>query len=353
MGLHHAVKYRSLEEVDLVAIVDRRMLRATEVAAQLGCKAFESVDDLLASDLHIDAATVATPTNSHYPIATRLLQEGIHCIVEKPLALTSTDARALVETARGASRILLPGHIERFNPAVRSVRDRKGDFHYITAYRVGPMSFRSVDTDVVLDVMTHDIDIALFLTGCADAKVEVVRAFSSPENINDIAKAEIRFGSCLADLVASRLAIARRRKMRLYASDGYYSIDCSQRSAVHLDRDRYVTGLRELHLYQEMGREIAPDAIFAAVGAEHIADPQRYGTDPLTEEIKYFLGLVNGTIDDDILKAEDGVTVVAIAEAILRLCSPLNTFQAGVSFRAAHDSLSATIEPEQPTVQKP
>ncbi|HKO55807.1 MAG TPA: Gfo/Idh/MocA family oxidoreductase [Thermoanaerobaculia bacterium] len=334
MGARHVVKYASLDRVEVVAVVDQRAARAQEVAEELKCQWFARVEDLLTSDIGIDAASIATPTATHFDVTKALLDAGVHCLVEKPLALTSEEASRLVSLAHARKRTLLPGHIERFNPAVRAVRARRPSIQYITAYRVGPMSFRSVDTDVVLDVMTHDIDIALFLTGCAGADVTVVRAFASPENINDIAKAELRIGSCVADLVASRLAIARRRKMRIFAADGYYSIDCSKRTAVQMERARYLEGLKELRMYQEMRREVSADEIFTAVGAKHIVDSERDGNDALTEELQHFLSHVRGEATESVVTGEDGVAVVRIAEAILRSCAAENVVRPIESFRA-------------------
>ncbi len=334
MGTHHALKYHSMANVELVAIVDPVFsTRASVLASKLDCLAFTSVGELLASGTRVDAATVASPTNTHAPIASELLMAGVSCLVEKPLAHNSVAAQALVELAALRSLVLLPGHIERFNPAVRAVRERRPQISYITAYRVGPISFRSIDIDVVMDVMTHDIDIALFLTGASDADVVVTRAFAAPEGINDIAKAEIRLGTCIADLVASRLAIARRRKMRIFAADGYFSIDCSKGTAVHVDRGRYFAGLRDLRLYQEMGREIVGDSIFAAVGAEHMVDVQRHGSDALAEELKYFLSVVRGEALADALTASDGVKVIRIAEAIIAGCSGAQSIQLSDTFR--------------------
>jgi len=334
MGARHAIKYRALDGVEIVAVVDQHATRAQEVAAELRCRWFTSVHELLESGVPVDAASVATPTATHYSVGTALLEAGIHCLVEKPLALNSSDARKLMNTAQRLERVLLPGHIERFNPAVRAVREQKPEIQYVTAYRVGPMSFRSLDTDVVLDVMTHDIDIALFLTGSSETTVCVVRAFASPENINDIAKAELRMGTCVVDLVASRLAIARRRKIRIFASDGYYSIDCSKRTAVHLERTRYLEGLKELHMYQQMGREVLGDEIFNAVGAKQIVDSLHDGSDSLTEELRHFIDEVNGRPHERIVTATDGVTVVSIAEEILLVArAGLNVFTPPESFR--------------------
>jgi len=333
MGARHAIKYRALEGVEILAVVDQHATRAQEVASELRCRWFSSVDDLLNSDVSIDVASVATPTATHFSIGTQLLEAGVHCLIEKPLAANSSDARQLTATAKRAGRVLLPGHIERFNPAVRAVRERRPHIQYLTAYRVGPMSFRSVDTDVVLDVMSHDIDISLFLTGSSEAEVSVARAFASPENVNDIAKAELRMGTCVVDLVASRLAIARRRKMRIFAADGYYSIDCAKAKAVQLERGRYLEGLKELRMYQEMGREVSGDDIFRAVGAKQIVDSLGDGSDALTEELRYFIAEVSGKSHERILTANDGVTVVSIAEDILSACSGLNVFYPPESFR--------------------
>jgi predicted dehydrogenase len=281
----------------------------------------------------VDAASVATPTATHYDIATKLLEAGVDCLVEKPLAVNSIDARKLTIQAHDLGRVLIPGHIERFNPAVRAVRERNPDIQYITAYRVGPMSFRSVDTDVVLDVMTHDIDIALFLTGASEASVGVARAFASPENINDVAKAELHMGPCIVDLVASRLAIARRRKMRIFSSDGYFSIDCSKRTAVHLDRANYHAGLAELQMYQEMRREVSPDEIFTAVRAKQIVDSSVDSSDPLALELGHFIAHVKGDATEHVVTAEDGVAVIVIAEKILDACTQGGVIRFAESFR--------------------
>jgi predicted dehydrogenase len=325
-----------MEEVEVMAVVDTNFARAAQVAEQLGCKWFESVDDLIASKLQFEAASIAAPTIFHEGLAKKFLGQGVHCLVEKPLAESSIAAQRLVEAAKAGERVLIPGHVERFNPGVMAVKKERPKINYIKGYRVGPMSFRSTDTDVVMDVMIHDIDLALYLARGEDVRVEVIRAVGSPEGVNDVANAHLRIGEgCFADLTASRLAIARRRKLRMFTDDGYYSIDCGRGSAMKLRRTKYYEGLRGLKLYQDIIGEPTPEQIFAMVGAESIAEPgTRESGDGLSFELNYFIQAVRGKSGGDVVTAEDGVRAIEVAEQVMGLLTKGDTIEPDVSFRA-------------------
>lgn len=324
MGALHALKYHSLADAKLVAVVDTRESRAKQVATQLACAPFTSVHEMLSSGLRIDAVTLAAPTAAHYSIASQLIESGIHCLVEKPFCENAKQAEALADVARQRAVILIPGYVERFNPAVQAVASDRPEVRYIKSYRVGPMSFRSIDIDVVKDILIHDLDLALYLSREDSVKVEVVRAISSPEGLNDIVNVHLKIGSsCYADLTASRLAIARRRKLRIFTTDGYYSIDCGRKTAVRLRRDDFYAGLPELRMHQEMGREPTAPEVFDAVKAKKLFEPghNSQSSDSLRSELRHFLDLVSMPSGPSRITANDGVIVLRLAERIMECLS--------------------------------
>lgn len=316
MGFRHAVRYLGVPQAKLVAVVDSNEVRAAQVANELGCRWFGSVEALLESGVPFNAASVATPTGTHVEVATKLLRAGKHCLIEKPLAESSVAASKLMSLAKSLNRIAMPGHIERFNPGIRAVFGEGRKIKYLKSDRVGPLSFRSTDSDVIMDVMIHDIDLCrLFFEG--KASVDVVRAVSSPPGINDIANVHLRF-SCggIADLTASRLAISRRRKLRMFGDDVYYSVDCEEKSAYKIERVNYYSGLRVLKMYQDTSHEPTSSEIFDAVGAEPIAGAGREdAVDPLVAELSAFVNSISG--GEVLVGPADGVRAIAIAETIL------------------------------------
>ncbi|MEE8169884.1 MAG: Gfo/Idh/MocA family oxidoreductase, partial [Phycisphaerae bacterium] len=160
MGRHHARLYSEMPEAELVAVVDRRLDRAQEIAAKFHTEAFPSLDELPA---RVAAASVAVPTSAHRAVAEALLARGVAVLVEKPLALTMDDGRKLVEFADRSGVLLSVGHTERFNPVVRALRRLEIEPRFIETDRISPFSFRSADIGVVADMMIHDLDVLLHL----------------------------------------------------------------------------------------------------------------------------------------------------------------------------------------------
>ena len=317
MGHNHVLRYSDLPEVELVAIVEPRAERAAQYARQFSCHAFVSIDDLFTSSVELDAVSIVTPTAYHSRIATSFLERGVHCLVEKPLADSSEKAQKLVDLAEQNGLVLLPGHVERFNPAVRAIRDKLSSIEYIKSYRVGPMSFRSIDTDVVMDLMTHDLDLVLHLCETDDVSIDVTRAVIGPKKLNDIANVHLRVGkSCFADLTASRFAIAKRRKMRIFCRNDYFSIDCTKGRAMRMNRGRFQLGIPQLKIYQELGREPSPDEVFRHLGAEILVSPGNGQYDALEAELRFFIECIHGKFDRSLLTANDGVRVIKLAEKI-------------------------------------
>jgi predicted dehydrogenase len=233
-GRNHLRVYRELEGaghgVALVAAVEPDSTRAAAVAADYAIPVFASIDDLLSADLKLDAATVAVPTVHHHAVASPLLEAGLDLLVEKPLAASLAEADDLIviaETHSGdkGNLILQPGHLERFNPAVLAIEPKLRRPMFFEAHRLSVFTPRSLDVDVVLDLMIHDLDIVLTF---AHSPVREVRAVGLPilSPKVDIANVRVEFESgCVANFTASRVSTERVRKLRFFEPRQYVSID--------------------------------------------------------------------------------------------------------------------------------
>jgi predicted dehydrogenase len=228
-GKNHLRVYRELEAaglgVALVAAVEPDSARAAETASRYAIPVFSTVDELLAADLKIDAATVAVPTVHHHAVASALLDAGLDLLIEKPLAATLAEADDLVGRADKGKRILQPGHLERFNPAVLAIQPQLRRPMFFESHRLSVFTPRSLDVDVVLDLMIHDLDIVLTF---ADSPVREVRAVGLPilSPKVDIANVRVEFESgCVANFTASRVSTERVRKLRFFEPRQYVSID--------------------------------------------------------------------------------------------------------------------------------
>ena len=228
-GKNHLRVYRELETagqgVALVAAVEPDAARAAETAAEYAIPVFSSVDELLAADLKLAAATVAVPTVQHHAVASALLDAGLDLLVEKPLAAGLTEADDLIQRAEKSKRILQPGHLERFNPAVLAIEPQLHRPMFFESHRLSIFTPRALDVDVVLDLMIHDLDIVLTF---AASPVREVRAVGLPilSPKVDIANVRIEFESgCVANFTASRVSTERVRKLRFFEPRQYVSID--------------------------------------------------------------------------------------------------------------------------------
>ena len=228
VGQHHARVYESLPEARLVGVHDIDQARAGEVAARHSCRAFVHLRDLLAE---VDAVSVAVPTVDHHRVARAVLDQGRSVLVEKPMASTLAEADDLIRAAAERGRVLQVGHIERFNPAVDVLRATVSQPRFIEVHRLGEFSPRSLDIDVVLDLMIHDLDILLSLDGSEAAGVDAVGVPVLTPKV-DIANARVRFASGLiANLTASRVSAEKVRKFRVFAPRTYISVDFTAREA--------------------------------------------------------------------------------------------------------------------------
>ena len=225
MGRLHAQKCALLAEegeIDFVGVCDASAETAKAVAKEFGVAVLEDLDRVVAT---ADAACIAVPTVRHADIASELLRGGLDVLIEKPIATSRAEARALIETARVSGRFIQVGHIERFSSAFREIAPILTRPRFIEAHRLGPYPARATDVGVVLDLMIHDLDIAVQLAG---AEVERVEAVGVPvlSTTEDIANARVRFANdCILNLTASRVSPERVRKIRVFQPDSYVSID--------------------------------------------------------------------------------------------------------------------------------
>ena len=228
LGQHHARVYADLPGATLAGIYDADPSRAAEVAARHGVPAFRQLRELTDA---ADAISVAVPTVDHHRVARTLLESGKDVLVEKPMTAGLEEAEDLIGLASEKGAVLQVGHIERFNPAVDALRKAALQPRFIEVHRLSPFSPRSLDVDVVLDLMIHDLDIVLCLDGSGAVQVDAVGVPVLTSKV-DIANARLRFASGLiANLTASRVSAEKVRKFRVFSPKTYISVDFAARSA--------------------------------------------------------------------------------------------------------------------------
>jgi predicted dehydrogenase len=226
LGAFHADKYATLPDVELVAVVDADHARADTVAARCHTRAATDYRSLFDD---VDCVSLAVPTPLHFALALDFLLHDIDVLVEKPMTETVTDGRTLVDTAEQRGRILQVGHLERFNPAIRALAGIITQPRFIECHRLAPFVERGTDVDVILDLMIHDLDVILSLVQADVQSVEAVGVPVLSEN-TDIANARLRFtNGCIANITASRVALKRERKIRLFQADTYVSVDYGEK----------------------------------------------------------------------------------------------------------------------------
>ncbi|MDA2934598.1 Gfo/Idh/MocA family oxidoreductase [Acidobacteria bacterium AH-259-D05] len=243
LGEHHTRIYSELPEAELVSVVDVEEERLQPVASRYQCNAYRDYKEVLDS---VEAISLAVPTRQHARIGAECLSRGVHVLVEKPIAQNLQEADELIQAQEKSGAILQVGHSERFNPAFLAVKDRITQPRFFEAHRLGVFVPRSLDVDVVLDLMIHDLDLILHLV---DSPIREIRAVGIPVITpkTDIANARLEFDNgCVANVTASRVSRERIRKLRLFQSRDYVSIDFHK-------QDVEMFSLRE----KDQGRRIA------------------------------------------------------------------------------------------------
>ncbi|HYM79242.1 MAG TPA: Gfo/Idh/MocA family oxidoreductase [Candidatus Dormibacteraeota bacterium] len=299
-GRNHARVYKELEQqgerVRLLGVVDPDVNRADAVAREFGCKAFGSVQQLLTTHSEVQAASVASPTVHHLPVARELMKAGVDVLIEKPMAATLAEAEELVALAATHKRIAQVGHLERFNPAVQATLPILSRPMFFEVHRLSVFTPRSLDVDVVLDLMIHDLDIVLAF---AKSAVKEVRAVGLPvlSGKVDIANVRLEFESgCIANFTASRVSTERVRKLRFFQPRQYVSLDY---------------GRQEVLVFT-VGSDGAP-SVNPQIG---VSKPPVASEEPLHAELKSFLKAVRER-STPVVSLDDGRRALGLALEIV------------------------------------
>ncbi|MCX6355604.1 MAG: Gfo/Idh/MocA family oxidoreductase [Candidatus Aureabacteria bacterium] len=222
LGKHHARIYSQIPDIELAGVVDIDARTAAKVASRLGTSAYARLSDIPG---RIDGVSVVVPTDVHLPVAREAFALGAHVLIEKPIALNVAEANEIIERAREKGLVLQVGHIERFNPAILALRKILTRVGFIEVHRLAPYKAEGTEVGVVLDLMIHDIDIILNIV---HSPIKDIRAVGIPvlSSSEDIANARIQFeNGCIANVTASRISFEKVRKIRIFQSNAYISLD--------------------------------------------------------------------------------------------------------------------------------
>jgi predicted dehydrogenase len=226
LGRFHAQKYAGLADCELVGVADPAPEARERLRTELGVPGFADHHELLG---RVDAVSIATPTGLHHAVARDFLEVGAHVLVEKPITATADEARELIAIAGRRGLVLQVGHLERFNPVIRAVAGELAAPRFIESNRLAPFKPRGTDVSVVLDLMIHDIDLIEHIVRSPIESIDAIGAPVFTDEI-DIANARIRFeNGCVADVTASRISMKAERKLLIFQSDAYLSIDLQQK----------------------------------------------------------------------------------------------------------------------------
>ena len=299
-GRNHARVYHQLaqqgEAVRLAGVVDSDLPRADVVAKEFGCRSFGSIQQLTTTHSEIQAASIAVPTIHHLEVARALMEAGIDVLIEKPVATSLAEAEDLIAMAQRLSRIAQVGHLERFNPAVRATIPLVSQPMFFEVHRLSVFSPRSLDVDVVLDLMIHDLDVVLSFV---NAPVREIRAVGLPilSGKVDIANVRMEFDSgCVANFTASRVSTERVRKLRFFQPRQYISLDYSRQDVLAFS----IGGEGEASGMPSVNPQIK------------VSKPPVTAEEPLHAELKSFLGSVRRR-SKPLVSLEDGRRALAVA----------------------------------------
>ncbi|MEZ5359907.1 MAG: Gfo/Idh/MocA family oxidoreductase [Candidatus Zixiibacteriota bacterium] len=302
LGQHHARWASRIDAIEFAGIYDIDIARAEKIAGDIGCKLFTSMDELLAQ---VDAVSVVTTTTSHCEVALKVIHAGKHLLIEKPIAATLEEADRIIAAAEAKGVKLTVGHIERFNPALHGLDDYALRPSFIEAHRLAAFNPRGADVAVVLDLMIHDIDLALHLIK-SPVKTIAASAVAVVSDSEDIANARLTFeNGAVANLTASRISLQPMRKLRIFQGLGYFSLDLAKKQAdlYRILDDKAVTGEFVLPL-GESGKKIGY--------VKKSGDDK----DMLEAEISAFVNAVKNNTDV-IITGNEGRAALAVALQVI------------------------------------
>jgi predicted dehydrogenase len=313
MGKLHARVYSQMPSVKLVGIHDASLETAQSVAHDYGSKAFASLDEMLS---HVRAVTIAVPTQFHLAVAEQCLNKRVACLIEKPLAKSPEECRRIVDCSRANDTLVQVGHIERFNPAIRAMERLDISPGFIEVTRISPLTFRSIDIGVVMDMMIHDIDIVLKLARSEVISIDAT-GVSVIGDVEDICNARLRFANgCVANVTASRLALKTERRLRVFSHDAYVSIDYQKRYGMVAHRSGNVQAIRDAAVKIRSG-EIEDLSQLNFSDLVHIEELAIDDVEPLRSELDAF---VDSVVHDKpaVISAADGLANVELATRIVQ-----------------------------------
>lgn len=317
MGRLHARVYSEMPGIALIGVHDVLQENGDAVAESFSCKSFKSAEELISQ---VDAITIAVPTVSHVQLAHASLSHGVACLIEKPLAKDVNDARQIADDARRYGVTAMVGHIERFNPVMRATSRLDIRPRFIEVIRISPMTFRSIDVGVVLDMMIHDIDIVLRLASSKVAKIDAI-GVSVIGDVEDICNARLTFeNGCVANMTASRLALKTERRMRVFSPDAYVSLDYQKRYGLVARRSENIEAIRQAAAKIRSG-EIADLSELNYADIVHVEELQIDDIEPLRAELESFAAAVRGDAPPEV-SVEDGVAAVETATRIVESIAP-------------------------------
>ena len=297
-GRNHARIYQQLarqgEAVRLVGVVDAEVSKADAVAREFGCRGFGSVEQLVSTHSEVQAASVAVPTVHHLQVARGLMESGVDVLIEKPLATSLAEADELIALAQRLGRIGQVGHLERFNSAVTATLPLITQPMFFEVHRLSVFTPRSLDVDVVVDLMIHDLDIVLSFV---NSRVAEIRAVGLPilSAKVDIANVRLQFASgCVANFTASRVSTERVRKLRFFQPGQYVSLDY---------------GRQDVTVFSVGGDGAGTPSVNPQIA---ISKPATVGAEPLHAELKAFLATVRER-SQPLVSLEEGRRALEVA----------------------------------------
>jgi predicted dehydrogenase len=314
LGKLHAALLKEIDLAEVIGIYDLDRAKAEKVAAELNLVVFNESEKLLEQ---ADAACIVTPTSVHFDTAMQALKNNCHLFIEKPICSAENEAEQLITLSREKGKILQVGHIERFNPAVLALSDVEINPLFIESHRLAPFNLRGTDVAVILDLMIHDLDLILALVKSKPVSIAASGVNVVSETI-DIANARLQFeNGCVANVTASRISVKKMRKMRIFQSNGYISLD-------------FVDGFSEIYFIAHEGAQGGQKTFNDGTLAFNLgqigsgADVreikynrlQKSGVNPLKYELTRFLeSIISGTVP--LVTGEDGLAALHLANQVM------------------------------------
>lgn len=310
LGKHHARIYSQIPEAQLVGVCDIDLEKAQKVAREFNTECFENLSDLLE---RINAVSLVVPTTYHHSLACEILSQGKNLLIEKPITETVEQAEELVSIAKAKNLILQVGHIERFNPAFKSIENLELDPKFIESHRLAQFDPRGTDVAVILDLMIHDLDLILNLVKSPVKRIEAA-AVSVISDSEDIANARLTFeNGCVANITASRISARPLRKMRLFQKNSYISLDFLQKS-VEIYK---LVDANFIPKEEKEKKSVVGNIPVGEVGKTIIYEkPEIETEDMLTSEIESFLNAVKNKTHPKV-SGEDGKRALEVALEIV------------------------------------